>query len=712
MSIRRIAYSSAWLLASIAAVCLSGCHPPRLDTISKDSVTDGDQQVPITLTGANFTNRCKIVVDGSPDGIGTGITLDAPLGFISETELDASLDIAANTPPGAHDIAVGDHTGISDPQQLYVSCVGCPPPPRLVDVSDKIPNVSVGARLSPLLRGTSATLTITGKIFQNNNPTVFVSGSAFAPSSAVVTDPTSGLDSFDLDITVAPDAATGFLELRVLTSGGRSNRLLLTVLAAPIIPRITGVTVAGSNPCALRVGLNDLIITGQFFDLSTQINLDYVYGGVVHEIGSNTVLTDPRTISTQVYVGGSTAPDSFSVRAFGVGGHSDDFVVSCNPGGLPVLHRLSPQRVTGGTDVYLKIEGENLDNIALFVESPAAQVIDGPFTPVTADPKQVIVVKLRAFVSASESSAMVYCRNLAGQLSNPLGFRIDEPSVPYIQTVTPDFITQGADADITIHGSNLLPLDAPFLRFSTPGVTISNVTVDPNLADMTCHVHADLSAALTNDEATNLVLFNPVGFKIVPLPAPGPVLNSITPTHVTKGSRVFIKCEGTGFGSNPFVYTDPVIGSAGRISTTHADQSQLVVGLLDIPANFSGNSLMITVKDTDRNLTSNALALSVDDRVANKPFIARIVSQALGVTQGTTAHLQVGGANLTGITNESWHTAVPGLQFSATSGGPTNVFFNVTADSNAPLTGDEATNVTAEVLGVESNPFALFVYPP
>src|SRR4051794_32310201 len=124
------------LLALAGSLCLVGCAPPKLDSISRDDVVDGDQRVAITFNGANFSDHARLVVDGAPDGIGTGITLDAPFTYVSSTPLDSLLDIGQSTAAGAHDLTIGDGGGISEPRELYVQCPGCPLPPRLVAIMD------------------------------------------------------------------------------------------------------------------------------------------------------------------------------------------------------------------------------------------------------------------------------------------------------------------------------------------------------------------------------------------------------------------------------------------------------------------------------------------------------------------------------------------------------------------------------------------------
>src|SRR5947209_5639287 len=92
---------------------------------------------------------------------------------------------------------------------IVALCLSGSPPPRLVRLEDQ-----GSPSLSPLYRGNSATITVVGRNFRNNNPTVSISGSGltFNPNVTVVTNQGVGLDSFDLPITVAPDATTGLRE--------------------------------------------------------------------------------------------------------------------------------------------------------------------------------------------------------------------------------------------------------------------------------------------------------------------------------------------------------------------------------------------------------------------------------------------------------------------------------------------------------------------
>ena len=709
MSTSRATFSPvSSLLACTLTLLLVGCEVPVLQSLSPDNAAQGEQSVQLTLAGEKFTSGSRLVIDGSADGTGTGLT-PGQLNQISPEQLTVLLHIGQNTTPGAHSIAVADTVGISAPKGFFVSCSGCPPPPRLSSLS-----TAGGPELFPLLRSNNSTIRLHGRNFRNNNPTVSITGAGltFAATPAVDFDPTSQLDYIDLPITVAPDATTGRREVRVNTPGGRSNPLLLTVLAAPLVPRVTNVNVSGSTACALRPGLNDVLVTGTYFDLATHIRFQFVADGRVHDIpGANTRLNDPRTIFTQVDVG-SVAPDSFSVIATGISGASAAFPVTCNPAQGPILHRISPGVVAQGTIVYVKCEGSNFSRNAqdpgadsVFWEGEGVEIEPVRPGPATADPNKVLVLKL-TIADDSDPSVAIWVRNELGQFSNPATVRIMPPAAPYIQSVSPDFIHQGTSVDVTVQGTNLAPAAA--IRFSSPGVTISNVVINPALESMTFTMQASPTAPLTRDEATNLLAGNPLGFRVLPPPI-GPVLTKLSPARVTRGAPVFIKCEGSNFGSLRYVITDPEINGT-TLFTVQANPDQVAVHLLNVPSNFPGSAISVQVQDAFDRL-SNPIVLPVDDPLPGRPFLSGTDrgGEFINPVPGTS-DLYVVGANLETVTPSSWR-GVAGLRFLSGTASTNRASVLVDADASTPLSGDEATNITVITSAGQSNPLAVHIIP-
>ena len=97
---------------------------------------------------------------------------------------------------------------------------------------------------------------------------------------------------------------------------------------------------------------------------------------------------------------------------------------------------------------------------------------------------------------------------------------------------------------------------------------------------------------------------------------------------------------------------------------------------------------------TTGQLTPQPLVFNCEPIPSSVPVLSYAAGGAF-VRRGNSAILQinctVNGVPCTGAADAGW-SGSPGLHFSNTNGSPIHV--TVTADANAALTGDEATNIT------------------
>lgn len=279
MPLNRINYPAGLaLLGTAVVVCLSGCTGPGffgfgVNRTARYTVSPGDQFVQLQLFGVNFTNQSRLIIDGQVDGIGTGITLNGPLTFVSSQELDASLNIAANAIAGAHTFVIGDpNEGISSSLPFYVQCSGCPAPP----VFGAVHTIPSG---QPLYPGTPTTVRFLGANFLNNSPAIhsLTPGLSVDPGATIVVQRDGDLDYFDVPVVVTASAIPGLASLQITTTGGFSNTKNLNVVAnadfvsppAPI-PLLYNVT-----PRNVTVGAEVTIeCTGSGFGVNHQVITD------------------------------------------------------------------------------------------------------------------------------------------------------------------------------------------------------------------------------------------------------------------------------------------------------------------------------------------------------------------------------------------------------------------------------------------------------
>ena len=210
-----------------------------------------------------------------------------------------------------------------------------------------------------------------------------------------------------------------------------------------------------------------------------------------------------------------------------------------------------------------------------------------------------------------------------------------------------------------------------------------------------------------------------------PGPSPGgpPKLNGITPmliTQIAAGSipgTVAVKCEGSGFGIEPQIVVDQnnTIGLFAELPTYQANPDQVVVGLTTPFPGGTDTSVTVRVQNTQTGMTSNALILHLAPPNAGAPFV-----QDLGnsVPLNGDQDFTMFGQNLEGVTAKSF-SVIPGVTFSNVQPDPdpryppgTAIDFHVHVDGSAPVTGDEATNLTITTSKGQSNPFVLEIYSP
>jgi hypothetical protein len=223
MSIRRIAYSSAWLLAGIVVLCLGGCQPPELLVIDPEGGLRG-QQVQLNLDGEFFTDQSAVFVDGTRHGFSSdGVRVDS-VTFVVGGRLTATLTLAPDARLGDHPVVVGDLGGFSLPVQFRVSCSGCFPP-ELLRINHRF-----------LVQGeTYHDVTLVGRLFKEVNVRIGISGTGITASEGGILshDDENGYDYFALysqySLKVAADAPTGLRNVTISTDGGMSSPLQVNV---------------------------------------------------------------------------------------------------------------------------------------------------------------------------------------------------------------------------------------------------------------------------------------------------------------------------------------------------------------------------------------------------------------------------------------------------------------------------------------------------
>ena len=484
-----------------------------------NNASAGDHLV-ISVNGRYFQSNSALIIDGGLQR-SRDLTIDSLIKDHSSEQINAELSLAANTRPGAHSIAVGSLSGISNPLVFYVRCAGCPPAPRLdslVPMENDLPSQE------RITQGNTVLIRFFGAYFRTFSPTATITGDGvrFDPDRPAQVFDASGLSDkspeyFELPLIVAPDASTGIHFVTVYTGGGPTATLELVVGGTqPPAPRVSSVDVVGG---CLEPGLNKLVtIQGYNFVAGTEVNVSYFNGGDwVAESAVSATVESGRTI----YIYPSAVPasfQSFEVVARNVNGQSEPFSVQCSPASTaPILTKLTPSRVTRGTTVFVKCEGSNFGLAARVTAQGSAGSTTLRSRPVKADPDKVIVPLMGIGLSASPT-IMVQVVDGQGKVSNSLPLAVDDPVAgkPFLgDPSSPALlggIRSGGDINSGSKGKNLQGINDQSWSFSFPGhLTFSSTALDSSGQFVSFHVHADATTPLSADEATNLTVTTPAG---------------------------------------------------------------------------------------------------------------------------------------------------------------------------------------------------------
>ena len=197
----------------------SDSPPPTLTSISPANAALG-AAVPVTLSGTGFfgsgganagSAACRL--NGTTVFVEGGGIAVANVNATSDTSLSATFSIAPNAATGPRNVTVTTDSGTSEPVQFTLN-VPTVPPPTLTSITPPAQ-----------LRGTTATLTLTGTNFVTGATSVAADGSGISITNVTVTSPTS----LTATLIVAAGANVGNHNVRVSTAGGGSNALTLNV---------------------------------------------------------------------------------------------------------------------------------------------------------------------------------------------------------------------------------------------------------------------------------------------------------------------------------------------------------------------------------------------------------------------------------------------------------------------------------------------------
>lgn len=294
-----------------------------------------------------------------------------------------------------------------------------------------------------------------------------------------------------------------------------------------------------------------------------------------------------------------------------------------------------------------------------------------------------------AGIGAVEGTVTVSCASC----SPPTLIDFDHTVISVPQGQTKHFRSLGADlADVHVELGN--PADAGYLAISNVNVTLSGSGLEDYIdLDITAAQNAPTGnhrVIVQNNNGEGMATFTvAASSSIVRPPANVPVLEWVSPSHISPGGDVFIECHGKGFGVNRTVLTSPAVPTTVYgVFNGEADPDSVVVAKIH-PSDVG--RIEVQVDNLDDNAPpTDEIRIFVDPLGPNTPVARNAAID--GVHRGGSYVLQVTGENLSGITNLNW-SGIPGLTFSNTSATATSASVTVTAAATTPLSGNQATNL-------------------
>ncbi|HMC58471.1 MAG TPA: LamG-like jellyroll fold domain-containing protein, partial [Candidatus Solibacter sp.] len=273
--------------------------------------------VPVTITGTNLTGATLNQLAG----------ITATVGTVTDTQITASLNIAATAALGTRSIIVTTAGGASNAMTFTIN----PPTPGLTTIA---PSAGV--------TGTSVPVTLTG---------TNLAGATLSPVAGItVTMGTVTATQITASFAIAANAAPGSQNITVTTAGGTSNAVPFTI--KPPIPTLTGIApltgVIGTSVTVTLAGTN---LTGATLNLPSGITTT---GGII----SATQIIATLNITTAAALG----PQSITVSTAGGTSNAASFLVIPL---APTLASITPAKGAIGTSVAVTLTGTGLAGATL-----------------------------------------------------------------------------------------------------------------------------------------------------------------------------------------------------------------------------------------------------------------------------------------------------------------------------------------------------------
>jgi hypothetical protein len=227
-------------------------------------------------------------------------------------------------------------------------------------------------------------------------------------------------------------------------------------------------------------------------------------------------------------------------------------------------------------------------------------------------------------------------------------FVVTTAGAPTITAVTPASIGQGADATVTITGTNFAR--GATVTFSKSTFTTTGPVVFTSTSQIQVPVHVASNAVTGSANATNLTVTNTgaapnsVTRNAAIQAVTGPAITSFSPSPIGQGATTTLTINGTGFQSGATV-------TFGTGITPTAGPSSISSTQIKIPVSVAANApakVDVTVKNPDLGaskvqISVNAVSLtSASPRYVSNTFSGNLVLTGSGFRTGATVSFPAG----------------------------------------------------------------------
>jgi hypothetical protein len=596
----------------------------------------GSASQQITINGTNYTTSSTVTWNNN----GTTTTLSS--GFISSTQLTATLTSALLANAGSALVTVANGTVLSNPVAFTIT-------------AGTVPTITSVSPASAMAGGAAFPLIVIGTNFVSGSSIQWNNGGTVTSLAASVS---GGQLNALVPATLIATAATVYISV-LNPGGGTSSSLPFTISSnLPTITALSQTTaMVGSSAIQLTVtGTN--FVSGSTVDWnagSSAVGLQTIYnnsGSLTAIVPAADLSTVGTVLVTVVNPGSGTAAGPTSSAA----------LFSVTPAGAPIINTtngIAPSSaVVGSTSFSITLNGSNF-----FSGSTVQWTVGSTVTQLTTSylsANELSAVVTTTLVSTA-GTAFISVTNPGGSVSNLVSFTVGSAPGPTISSLTPSSATSGGAAyQLVVSGTNFAT--GSVVQWNSGSGATSLATIVLSSTQLSALVPANLIAtpgtAFIDVLNTGSVASNVEAYTISAGAAP--TINSsngLSPATATVGtSSVQLFVSGTNFISTSVVQWST--GSTpAALSTVYISSTQLsaIIPTSDLA---SAGTAFVNVSNGSGNV-SNSVPFTVAAQGSPTISTTNGLIPASASAGGAAFQLVVIGTNFVSGSTVYWNAGTP-----------------------------------------------------